>query len=80
MKDNISTKVPVGRRAVIARIDRYLQQHGQHSCASYPGSRAQSAVGDYYVICVEGEVIERALNLEAYARRINVLAKHEELA
>jgi hypothetical protein len=80
-------KVNLGERTVIKRINRFLGEKGyrllknRRTRGSNPRKRTQREIdlGTYYV--VDGKrVIEKHVDLEAFARKHEIIASYEVLA
>ena len=71
--------VPVGKRALIARINRTLKKDDEMLKATR-GERARSDLGDYYIIDVRGNLIlHKDVDLEDLGRELGVLKGVEHL-
>ena len=71
-------KVPVTRRSLIARINRKLAHDGQKLRKSSP--RCENDLGQYHTIDVTYNRVELLnVDVEAYARELEVMAAWEEL-
>ncbi len=73
------TGVPVSERAVIQRINRALALQGQ-KMRKTRGWRAHHELGDYYVVVPSRNfIVAQNIDLEAFARELEVLAPYERL-
>ena len=73
-------KVPIAKRAVVARIDRKLKHDGR-MLKTLRGYKAQRDLGDYYVVDLDRNmIIETHVDPEAYGREIGVLEEWEVLS
>ena len=73
-------KVPIAKRAVVARINRKLKHDGR-MLKTLRGYKAQSDLGDYYVVDLDRNmIIETHVDPEAYGREIGVLEEWEVLS
>jgi hypothetical protein len=78
-------KVPVKKRALIARIDRRLQSEAGSgsdygTIRATRGERAQSDLGDYYVLNVGGNyVMKPHVDPEAMGRKMGIPRPWEEV-
>lgn len=74
-----TTKVKVGRRALIQRINRALKAEGEVLKATRGGA-ARSSLGDFYTVNTRTNGVgDRNIDLEKYGRSMKVLAAWEEL-
>ena len=70
-------QVPVSTRALVQRINRRLAGKWQR-LKTTRGDRAQSELGDYYVIDTKhNSLVATHVNLEAYGRELGALQKWE---
>jgi phosphoglycolate phosphatase-like HAD superfamily hydrolase len=77
-----ATKVKVGERALLARVNRSLEKHnGQAVKKCRSDTREHTTLGDFYAVDarVEG-VVETHIDLEALAFKMGVMKAHEKLA
>jgi hypothetical protein len=73
-------RVPVTTRALVQRINRRIAGDDEVLKAAR-GDKARQEVGDYYIVDSRiGALVHRDVDLEAYAREIGVLQKHERLS
>lgn len=71
------TKVAVSRRALVARVDRALRKEGK----SLRRARGAAALelGEYFVLDTsQGFVAEKGVDVEALARKLDLLHAWEE--
>jgi hypothetical protein len=72
--------VPVTERALLQRVNRALQADGR-VLKSSRGARAEESLGRFYVIDQRRNVIvDKAVDLEALARKLGALKEYEHLA
>ena len=72
--------VPVGERALIARINRKLKQQGE-KLKKLRGERWASDLGYFYIVNETLNSVEaQHVNLEEMARELGALAEWERLA
>lgn len=78
MKKN---KVGISERALLARLNRKVVADGLQVKKSRPGTASNAELGDYYVVDLNrGVVHSQHIDLEAWARELDVLAVYEQLA
>jgi hypothetical protein len=71
--------VPVGRRALVARIRRALKAQGE-DIRSARSERARIDLGEYYVIDVSANtVMRKGVDLEEFGRSLDLLKPFETL-
>jgi hypothetical protein len=71
--------VPVTVRALLQRVNRALDSDGR-VLKSSRGARAEEALGRFYVIDQRRNVIvDKAVDLEAFARKLGALKEYEHL-
>ena len=74
------TTVPVGERALIARINRKLKPEGE-KLKKLRGERWLNDLGQYYVIDVtQNSLLHPDVDLEGFARECGALEDWEHLA
>jgi hypothetical protein len=71
-------RVPVSKRAVLARVNRRLRMNGELLKRSR--GRYAADIGDYYVLDVgRNFIVRKHVDLESLAREIDALADYEQL-
>jgi hypothetical protein len=76
-----TTKAPVARQALIARINRKLAHDSEKLRKS--SAKSESTLGEYYVVSTEpgaSGVIHTDVDVEDWARELGVLQPWEEVA
>lgn len=74
-------RVPVSARALIQRINRKLASQNERLLASREGSRSFQDLGRFYVVDTRvNGVVEKDVDLETRARKLDALAAWERLA
>lgn len=73
-------KVPVSRRALIQRINRYLAERRQQLRSTGGRSATQrQQLGDFYIVDLEnGQLVETRIDIEGYARQLRLLKNFEQ--
>lgn len=75
-------KVPIGEKALMARVNRHLKNEQQQVRKAH-GGRAIADVGEFYLLDFEntnqGFVLEKDVNLEELAKKLGVLKSWEAL-
>jgi hypothetical protein len=72
-------KVPVGARALLARINRHLSARHRVLKKSR-GHVATHELGSYYLVDIDqGSVVETDIALEPFARELGLMKDWEEL-
>jgi hypothetical protein len=69
--------VPVSTRAISQRLNRLLAVEGKE-LRKTRGGPALDALGRYYILG-NNSVLSHHINLEQFARKLGVLAEHEQL-
>jgi hypothetical protein len=70
------TKVPVGERALLQRLNRALAKDGQKICKS-----RGSELGPYYTVdLARGAVVTKELDIIRFAREVGILREWEAVA
>ncbi len=69
----MTKRVPVSKRALLARLNRQLDK----CVVKVARGRAREIFGDYYIIDKDGQ--PSAINLEQFAREAGVLKPYEEM-
>ena len=78
MKKN---KVGISERALLARLNRKVVTDGLQVKKSRPGTAGHAELGDYYAVDLNRAVVHsKHIDLEAWARELDVLADYEQLA
>jgi hypothetical protein len=73
-------KVPVSRRALVARIARKLQaQDDPEQLRASRSEPQRKKLGDWFVVDCMGQVVYADLDLEKFGRKIGVLRDFEEV-
>jgi|APFre7841882630_1041343.scaffolds.fasta_scaffold00134_4 hypothetical protein len=73
--------VPVSRRALLARLNRKLVPDLETVKRTRDNTRARQDLGEFYVVDEQiNGIVEHDIDLEDFARKRGVLAKHEHLA
>jgi hypothetical protein len=75
-------KVPVSERALVARINRKLREHGEMGelLRKNASQRWWSDLGDYYVVDIRGNyIVNRHVDLESFAKECGCLKPWEAL-
>lgn len=72
-------KVPVSKRAVVARVRRRLAKDGEFLKACRPDSRWHGDLGDWYTFDGRNLITGTNLDLETVARELEVLLPFERL-
>lgn len=74
-------KVAISERALLARINRKVAADGLQVKKSRLGTASNTELGDYYAVDLNrGVVASKHVNLEAWARELEVLADYEQLS
>ena len=74
-----ATRIPVGKRALLARINRRLKEDGETLKATR-GERMRLDCGDFYVVNLSRNAVTRKnIDLEVYGRSIGALQGWEAL-
>jgi hypothetical protein len=73
-------KVKITQRALFARLSRSFAKENKSLKKCRQDGHGYDYLGDYYVVdTYQNAVIDRCVNLEAYARDRKVMAEWEEL-
>jgi hypothetical protein len=71
-------KIPLSERAVVQRINRKLAKENEALRTSRQNSRAQSIVGNYYIVDLNRNAVTASqIDLEALARELGVIMDYE---
>jgi hypothetical protein len=75
----VERKVPVSRRALLARINRALRKEGEVLKATR-ADRWRGDLGDYYTVDTDrNAIVAQHVDPEELGRRLGVLADYEEV-
>lgn len=66
-------RVPVSRRALLARVKRHLEKDGEYLHATRPGTRAYQQLGGYYVVNDQNHVLYQFDDLGSMAAELGLL-------
>jgi hypothetical protein len=75
-------KLPISKRAAIARINRYYQREDSgYRLKTTRGQRWRNDLGDHYILDIyRNWIIEKHIDVEELARELEVLAAWETVA